>query len=52
MDESKPLHNEKEAVKDGARVERADVVTDQDRTTFLPRPSDDPNNPLNWPMCL
>ncbi|KAF8864891.1 MFS general substrate transporter [Acephala macrosclerotiorum] len=28
------------------------VAIDQDRDTFLPRPSDDPNDPLNWPMYL
>lgn len=28
------------------------TAIDQDRDTFLPRPSDDPNDPLNWPMYL
>lgn len=28
------------------------VAIDEDRNTFLPRPSDDPNDPLNWPMYL
>ncbi|KAH8655404.1 MFS general substrate transporter [Xylariales sp. PMI_506] len=25
---------------------------DHDRSTFLPRPSNDPNDPLNWPLTL
>jgi hypothetical protein len=25
---------------------------ENDRDTFLPRPSDDPNDPLNWPIFL
>ncbi len=28
------------------------IAPDEDRDTFLPRPSDDPNDPLNWPMYL
>lgn len=27
-------------------------VIDHDRQTFLPRPSDDPKDPLNWALSL
>lgn len=30
----------------------ATITTEQDRNTFLPRPSDDPNDPLNFPLWL
>lgn len=33
-------------------AERNDRAIDQDRDTFLPRPSDDPNDPLNFPLWL
>lgn len=32
--------------------ERNDQVIDHDRDTFLPRPSDDPKDPLNWALSL
>lgn len=28
------------------------ITAEQDRNTFLPRPSDDPNDPLNFPLWL
>ena len=28
------------------------IALDQDRYTFIPRPSDDPNDPLNFPLWL
>jgi hypothetical protein len=28
------------------------IALDEDRNTFLPRPSDDPNDPLNFPLWL
>jgi hypothetical protein len=33
-------------------VDRVDAAVDQDRDTFLLRPSDDPNDPLNFPLWL
>ncbi len=36
----------------GDALERTNTAIDQDRDTFLPRPSDDPNDPLNFPMWL
>jgi hypothetical protein len=33
-------------------IERTNTAIDQDRDTFLPRPSDDPNDPLNFPLWL
>lgn len=33
-------------------VGRTGTAIDQDRDTFLPRPSDDPNDPLNFPVWL
>jgi hypothetical protein len=34
------------------RAQEHEIAPDEDRDTFLPRPSDDPNDPLNWPMYL
>ncbi len=31
---------------------RHNEIIDHDRDTFLPRPSNDPKDPLNWPMSL
>lgn len=28
------------------------IALDEDRNSFLPRPSDDPNDPLNFPLWL
>jgi hypothetical protein len=36
----------------GEAARGREVSVDQDRDTFLPRPSDDLNDPLNWPMYL
>jgi hypothetical protein len=53
MSDSKPFQEEKEGPMEAERdIERSNVAIDQDRDTFLPRPSDDPNDPLNWPMYL
>jgi hypothetical protein len=40
-----------------ADLDEAEVAIDNhhidtNRETFLPRPSNDPNDPLNWPMGL
>jgi hypothetical protein len=50
MAEAKPALTEEERVNEEAGVQTLEA--DQDRDTFLPRPSDDPNDPLNWPMYL
>jgi hypothetical protein len=34
------------------RAQEHEIAPDENRDTFLPRPSDDPNDPLNWPMYL
>lgn len=53
MDDFKPMHAEKEGAMEIKRdMERNDTAIDHDRGTFLPRPSDDPNDPLNFPMYL
>jgi hypothetical protein len=44
--------SEKGNVAERTNVVRAEIAIDEDRDTFLPRPSDDPNDPLNWPMYL
>jgi hypothetical protein len=43
---------EKPDLKGNENVERSDQAIDQDRDTFLPRPSDDPEDPLNWTLSL
>jgi len=52
MAEIKSTHAEKENIAEAGGLVRTDTQIDQDRDTFLPRPSDDPNDPLNWPMYL
>jgi hypothetical protein len=37
---------------EAGRAQEHEIAPDEDRDTFLPRPSDDPNDPLNWPMYL
>jgi hypothetical protein len=51
MAEAKLAPEQKENVNE-AGAQTSDAAIDQDRDTFLPRPSDDPNDPLNWPMYL
>ncbi|KAI3390477.1 hypothetical protein diail_9554, partial [Diaporthe ilicicola] len=43
---------EKSGFNEGENVERSHQVIDHDRDTFLPRPSDDPKDPLNWSLSL
>jgi hypothetical protein len=53
MSESTPVQDEKEWPMEAERdIERSNVAIDQNRDTFLPRPSDDPNDPLNWSIYL
>jgi hypothetical protein len=44
--------SEKSNLADNNVAERIDIAVDHDRNTFLPRPSDDPNDPLNFPLWL
>jgi hypothetical protein len=37
---------------DAGVTERHSIRAEQNRNTFLPRPSDDPNDPLNFPLWL
>lgn len=46
------LTGEKSGFKEDENIERNDHAIDRDRDTFLPRPSDDPNDPLNWALSL
>jgi hypothetical protein len=43
---------EKNELPDSHTIERGMVTTEENRDTFLPRPSDDPNDPLNFPLWL
>lgn len=43
---------EKSDYNENETVERNNQATDHDRNTFLPRPSDDPKDPLNWALSL
>jgi hypothetical protein len=36
----------------GNTEQMENIAVDQERDTFLPRPSDDPNDPLNFPIWL
>lgn len=49
---AKSAPEQKENVNEEAGTQTLDAAIDQDRDTFLPRPSDDPNDPLNWPIYL
>ncbi|KAH8682693.1 MFS general substrate transporter [Xylariales sp. PMI_506] len=44
--------DEKADLTEAELTARNNEIIDQDRSTFLPRPSDDPNDPLNWPLWL
>lgn len=46
------LTGEKSEFKENESIERNDHAVDRNRDTFLPRPSDDPNDPLNWALSL
>jgi hypothetical protein len=50
MAEAKPAHVEKQQKNEELGVPAVDV--EHDRDTFLPRPSDSPNDPLNWSIYL
>jgi hypothetical protein len=50
MGEAKPAQIEKEQQNEELGVPVVDV--EHDRDTFLPRPSDSPNDPLNWSIYL
>lgn len=44
--------DEKAELNEAELVARHNEIIDHDRSTFLPRPSDDPRDPLNWPILL
>jgi hypothetical protein len=50
MVEAKPVPAENEQRNEEFGVPAVDV--EHDRDTFLPRPSDSPNDPLNWSIYL
>ena len=50
MGEAKPAPVENEQRNEELGVPAVDV--EHDRDTFLPRPSDSPNDPLNWSIYL
>jgi hypothetical protein len=50
MAETKPVSTENEQRNQELGVPAVDV--EHDRDTFLPRPSDSPNDPLNWSIYL
>lgn len=50
--QSGTVTGEKPEFKGNENVERNDQAIDHDRDTFLPRPSDDPRDPLNWALSL
>lgn len=50
--ETKPVVDEKANLNEAEDVERIHQFIDHDRDTFLPRPSNDPKDPLNWPNSL
>ena len=50
MVEAKPVPAENEQRNEELEVPAVDV--EHDRDTFLPRPSDSPNDPLNWSIYL
>lgn len=49
---SETMADEKATLNETDLVTRHNDIIDHDRNTFLPRPSDDPNDPLNWPLTL
>lgn len=50
--EHKIIGDEKPEMSEDESYERQHQVIDQNRDTFLPRPSDDPQDPLNWALPL
>lgn len=44
--------DEKAELNEAEVIARTYELIDNDRSTFIPRPSDDPEDPLNWPMLL
>lgn len=50
--EHKLYGDEKPEVSEDESHERSHQVIDRNRDTFLPRPSDDPQDPLNWALSL
>lgn len=44
--------DEKAELNEAELIERTNQAIDHDRDTYLPRPSDDPNDPLNWALSL
>lgn len=50
MAEAKPVQVEQELNNEELGAQALDI--EHDRDTFLPRPSDSPNDPLNWSMYL
>ena len=46
------VEKEKPDFKGNENFKRNDQAIDQDRDTFLPHPSDDPQDPLNWALSL
>lgn len=44
--------DEKPEISEDESSERQHQVIDHNRDTFLPRPSDDPQDPLNWALGL
>lgn len=43
---------EKVELNEAELVQINNEIIDQDRSTYLPLPSNDPKDPLNWPMTL
>lgn len=43
---------EKAEVDEGEMAARINNFIDNDREMFQPRPSDDPKDPLNWPLYI
>lgn len=50
--DNRNLADEKAELNEAELVSRNNQVIDHDRDTFLPRPSDDPKDPLNWSLSL
>ena len=44
--------DEKAELNEAELVHMNNEIIDHDRNTFLPRPSNDPKDPLNWPIIL
>lgn len=50
--ETDAVVDEKAELNEAELIERSNQVIDHDRDTYLPRPSDDPKDPLNWALSL